>query len=461
LSITAVAPTKNALIYLTMQRTLRLALAPACGAALVAKPLGHFLALSQEACSPDAYTGPANYDGLCAALDSDCKDRCAALAAKHKAHVAELKAECEKQTRILDGKEEDHADEKADRKEEDMDVATANKAVAEKAHCRPELSAAKEDLGKEEAIPNDDSAAIDAECKAKKRVMEAEQCVEVLVRAEAVLSKENADHKEESHEEGQAASALPPQEERKRIACAAVNIPEPACDCGDLDAKKDALLKKADQYVADLLAEYLRQKKILEGKVDDHSDEKADVKQQEGVVGEEWSDVKNAKETVKDHAHCPPDLEKAKDELAKAQAELDNQRAIPDDTPTDIDAECEAKKAVLEAEAAVRLAEQCVEKLRRAEAVLRSQEAEHSDEHSDLKGEERQEDSAAAALPPQEKIVCDLKAALDAARAARDSLPCGKKSEPKPEPEEKKSGAARAATATAVFAVLVGALLQA
>jgi len=415
----------------------------------------------QEACSPDAYTGPANYDDACSKIDGDCKAKCAALAAAHQANVDELKAECARQKRIMAGKEADHADEKSERKEEDMDVASANKAVAEKAHCRPELAAAKEDLAKEEAIPNDDSAAIDTECKAKKRVMEAEQCVEVLRRAEAVLSKEKDDHQEESHEEDKAASALPPQEERVRIACAAVNIPEPPCDCGS-DSKKDALLKQADQYVADLLAEYLRQKKILEGKVDDHSEEKADVEQQEGVVGEEWSDVKNAKKAVKDYAHCPPDLVKAKDELAKAQAELDTQLAIPNETPTDIDAECEAKKAILEAEAAVRLAEQCVEKLRRAEAVLRSQDAEHGDEKSDLASENMEKDTAKAALPPQEKIVCDLKAALDAARAARDSLPCGKKSEPKEEePKEKKSGASRAAVATAFVAIFLGAVLHA
>jgi len=440
------------------------------------------LALSQtnEACSPDAYTGPANYDDICGKIDGDCKDKCDALAAKHQdkcdalaakhqAMLDERKAECQKQKNILAGKEEEHSDQKADRKEEDMDVSTANKAVAEKAHCRPELVAAEEDLSKEEAIPNDDSAAIDAECKAKKRVMEAEQCVEVLIRAEAVLSKQKDQHKEESHEEGQAASAVPPQEQEVRIACAGLDAAappcdsSPPCDCGSDQSKKDALLKKADQYIADLLAEYLRQKKILEGKVDDHSGEKADVDQQEGVVTDEWSDVKNAKETVKNHAHCPPDLEKAKAELAKAQSELDTQLAIPNETPTDIDAECEAKKAVLEAEAAVRLAEQCMEKLRRAEAVLRSQEGEHGNEKTDLAGENREEDTAAAALPPQEKIVCDLKAALDAARAARDSLPCGKKDAPAPAPapEEKKSGAARAATATALFAVLLGALVQA
>jgi len=422
------------------------------------------LAQTEEACSPDAYTGPSNYDDACSKIDADCKARCAALAAKHAAHVAELKAECAKQTRILEGKEDEHVEEKSDRKEEDMDVSEANKAVAEKAHCRPELSAAKEDLSQEESIPNDDSATIDAECKAKKRVMVAEQCVAVLVKAEAVLSKQKDQHKEESSEEAKAASALPPQEERKRIACAAVNIPEPPCDCGSDQAKKDALLAKADQYVADLLAEYLRQKKILENKQDDHAAEKVDVDQQEEVVSSEWSDVKNAKETVADHAHCPPDLEKAKAELSKAQAELDKQLGIPNDTAEDIDAECEAKKAILVAEAMVRKAEQCMEELRRAQAVLKSQDAEHSGEKSDLNGEERQEDSAAAKLPPQEKIVCDLKAALDAARAARDSLPCGKKSSPAPapeEPKEKKSGASRAASATALLAVFFAAVMQA
>jgi len=422
------------------------------------------MALTQtaEACSPDAYTGPADYGDACAKIDGDCKAACDALTSKHNAIVDEHKAECERQTRILEGKEEDHADEKADRKEEDMDVSAAKKAVAEKAHCRPELFAAKEDLAREEAIPNDDSAAIDAECKAKKLVMEKEQCVEVLRRAEAVLSKEKDDHKEESHEESQAASALPPQEERKRTACAAPPA-APACPCSGDQSKKDALLKQADAYIADLLAEYLRQKKILEDKEGDHSAEKQDVDQQEQVVAGEWSDVKNAKETVKDHAHCPPDLEKAKAELEKANAELAKQQGIPNDTPEDIDAECEAQKAVLEAKEAVRKAEQCMEELRRAEAVLGTQNGEHSGEKSDLNSEQSQENHAEAALPPQEKIVCDLKAALDAARAARDTLPCGKKSspEPKSEPEEKKSGAARVGAATTLVVVLLSALLQA
>jgi hypothetical protein len=320
-----------------------------------------------------------------------------------------------------------------------MDVAEANKAVAEKAHCRPELVQAKEDLMEQEAIPNDTPADIDAECKATKLVMEKEACVEELERAEAVLDKEQDQHKDESHEEDKAAAAVPPQQRKKEIACQAYEDlknkgpPKAACDG---QGKKDALLKQADQYIEDLLAEYLRQKKILENKQDDHAAEEADV-------APERKDVKEAKVAVDRDAHCPPELEKAKAELSK-------QEAIPNDTPEDIDAECEATKAVMEAQA-------CVDRLRKAEAKLSNEKMEHSEEASE-------EQRAAAALPPQEKIVCELKAALDAAKAARKALPCGSGSgsdDDKSEPEAKtKSGSARAAALTAV-AVFFCALVQA
>jgi len=259
----------------------------------------------------------------------------------------------------------------------------------------------------------------------------AEQCVEELRAAEAVLSNERAQHSKESSEEDKAASALPPQEERVRIACANTGGPAPDCNCGG-QTKKDALLAEADKAVADLLAEYLRQKKILEGWQGDHADEKADT-------AVERKDVKEAKVVVARDAHCPPELE-------KALAELSKQEGIPDDTSADVDAECVAKKAVLEAQ-------KCVDRLRKAEAVL----ADEKDQHSEEAGEEA---DAAAKLPAQEKLVCELKAALDAARAARKSLPCGGKSEPEPEPE-KKSGATRATAFSVAMAALFCALVQA
>jgi hypothetical protein len=264
--------------------------------------------------------------------------------------------------------------------------------------------------------------------------------VEKLKRAEAVLASEQKDHKQESQEEDKAAAAVPPQQRRKDIACQAYedlkNQGPPKLNC-DSQAMKDALLKQADKYVNDLLAEYLRQKGILENKEEDHAGEKRDVVP-------ERKDVKEAKVAVDRDAHCPPELEQAEAELAK-------QEGIPNDTPAAVDAECEAEKAVIRAK-------QCVERLRKAEAVLAREKEQYSEEASE-------EQKAAAALPPQERIVCELKAALDAAKAARKALPCGSEEknepEPAPEPEPKaKSGTTRAA-ALAVVAGLLCALVQA
>jgi hypothetical protein len=420
-----------------MQRALRIALVPACGAAIALKP-PTFMALiqteSEAECSDHLYTGPSadEYRKMCSDIDADCKARCDALLAKHNAHLKELEAECKRQKRILAGNEEDHADEKSDRKEEDTDVASAKKAVAEKAHCRPELFQAKEDLAQQETIPNDDNEAIDEECRLKKLVMEKERCVEELKSAEAVLGNEKSQHSKESQEEDQAASKLPPQERKVQIACDAWKNAggPPPCNCGG-QGKKDALLAQADKAVADLLAEYLRQKGILGGQQDDHAGEKADA-------DVERKDVKEAKEVVAKDAHCPPELEQAKASLAREDA-------IPNDTPANVDDECDAKKAVLKAQA-------CVDRLRKAEAVLAAENDQHAEESSE-------EAAAAAKLPPQEKLVCELKAALDAAKAARKALPCDQpapveKSEPAP-----KSGATRATAL--VFAALLCAFVQA
>jgi len=191
-------------------------------------------------------------------------------------------------------------------------------------------------------------------------------------------------------------------------------------------------------------------------------DEKEDVDGQKNVVAEEKLDVKAARVTVKNNAHCPPELE-------KANAELATQKQIPNDTSEDIDAECVARKAVMEAE-------QCVEALRKAEAVLATEKGQHGEEKSDLNVEKREEDQAAAAVPPQEKIVCELKAALDAARAARKGLNGGdsssssseaehEKAEPEKEEaeaENKKSAAAKSTTAgVAVFVAALYTFLQA
>merc|ERR1740133_191980 len=118
-----------------MNRTLRCAVLPACGVALVANSNKHFMALSQmdKPCSSDGYNGPsaAEYRKLSAAIDADCKGKADELARKHEAYLKELEDECKRQKRILAGKEEYHNDEKTDVKKQEKVVAKENMDVKE------------------------------------------------------------------------------------------------------------------------------------------------------------------------------------------------------------------------------------------------------------------------------------------------------------------------------------------
>lgn len=58
---------------------------------------------------------------------------------------------------------------------------------------------------------------------------------------------------------------------------------------------------------------------------------------QEEDVAQAKLEVKSATATVQDYAHCPPELEKWKAELARLNA-------IPNKSPSDIDDECKAQQ---------------------------------------------------------------------------------------------------------------------
>eukprot|EP00929_Paragymnodinium_shiwhaense_P021947 TRINITY_DN1417_c0_g1_i4.p2 TRINITY_DN1417_c0_g1~~TRINITY_DN1417_c0_g1_i4.p2 ORF type:complete len:568 (-),score=275.60 TRINITY_DN1417_c0_g1_i4:199-1902(-) len=372
---------------------------------------------------------PQWYVDKCEAISAACAAEQDATVEKFERDLSDLEAEYRRQLRILDGKEEDHADEVADVKaqkiavkKQKMKVADAKKAVEENAHCPPELQEAKEKLYQLEAVPNKTPEDIEEECQQKKIVMEKEKCVEVLLAAEEVLSDEREDHGEEKDdlheehgEEADAAAALPPQEKRVADAKAAWEAakakgPKTVTHAGKEGCQKDkdALLAALEADIRALEEEYRRQKRILAGKEDDHADEKADVDAQEDEVSKQKKRVKQAKVAVKNNAHCPPELEEAKAHLADLEA-------VPNETPEDIEDECKARKVVLEKE-------QCVEVLREAEGILRENKIDYRGEKSELKGEERDEEVAADALPPQEKRVAKAKAALDAALAALDGV---------------------------------------
>lgn len=400
-----------------------------------------FLGLEVKGAASDAVDSSlpsaADYSDKCSTIIRECRAAADALRGKYDANLAALKAECEKQTRILEGNEEDHSEEKADAKEEKMEVGEARMVVKDYDQCRPELEEAKAELNEQEAIPNDLPQDVDAECKARKLVIRKEACVARLRKAEAVLAKEERDHKDQVKERDEAFNKISPQAERKRKACLAYENeknkgPPKAPTC---QPPKDALLRQADQDIEDMLAEYLKQKRALEIKQDTHADEEADVDVEE-------REVRQAEEAVRAKAHCPPELE-------EAEAELARQEAIPNDSAADIDAECEARKAVLKARP-------CVEEFKKAEAAL-------AREKEDLSEENREENHAERKVSPQERKTAKAKAALDAARAARTALPCdnpdgaGSDKPDKPDKPEPKSGAARAA-ALAVVAVLCAAV---
>jgi hypothetical protein len=149
-------------------------------------------------------------------------------------------------------------------------------------------------------------------------------------------------------------------------------------------------------------AEWRRQKRILADKEAEHESEVADVKQQEGVVATESKDVTVAKAAVAKKSHCPPELEEAREVLARMEAE-------PNQNNDDINDECKQRKKVM-------VLENCVEQLRKAEAVLAGEHEEHSTEKTDLANENSQADDAAQAVPPQEDNVDEAKEDLDAKR---------------------------------------------
>lgn len=149
-----------------------------------------------------------------------------------------------------------------------------------------------------------------------------------------------------------------------------------------------------------------KQKKILADKKATHSSEKAEVADQKVEVAQQKQDVVAAKADVKELAHCPPELASAKADLARLQA-------IPNQTPSDIDAECKAQQRVLDAQ-------KCVDKFNKAEAVLSHEADQHAGEKAELAHEETHVSPAASAVPPQKEEV--IEACARAAEIAKRPL---------------------------------------
>jgi hypothetical protein len=380
-------------------------------------------------CDADTGPGPAKhsadwYTTRCNEINAHCK-----FLSDHRLNAARadrqfMKDECDKQKRILAENKDKHASEKADIvtqkaevKEAKVDVQSATKEVKEYAHCPPELESAKAELARLQAIKNKVPADIDAECKAQQRVLDAQQCVDKLRAAEAVLSHKEGEHSEEKAElsnekthPAPAAAKIPPQEDKVIEACANYDRlmarPLPASVAGILstcNAEKDDLLSGLEADLAALNDQCAREKAELSTKKDAHAEEKAEHKAQKIDAAATKVQVGKAEAVVKDYAHCPPELSEAKADLARLEA-------IPNKVQQDIDDECAAHQRILKAE-------KCVDKLRGAEAVLANRDAAHDTEKAQLSDESAERSVARAAVPPQKAVVAEVCADFEAAKA--------------------------------------------
>jgi hypothetical protein len=339
-----------------------------------------------------------------------------------------LKDECESQKSILDKKKGVHRGEKADVAQQKTEVAqaageveAAEKAVAEKAHCPSDLASAESELARLELLPNKKQSDIDDECKVQQKKLEAERCVELLKKAQAVLDRRQGAHAQEiddlNHEHSHvhpAASALPPQEEKVAEACARWKeleaMPVPPAAAGLLaqcQAERDDLraerVRHAAQGLQDLEDTCAREKRILAGVKEVHNQERVDHALQRQETADAKVKVNDAQKIVAEHAHCPPALEEAKADLARLEA-------MPNKQEADIDAECKLHERIL-------YAQRCVDDLRKAEEVLSRHESVHASETSELRHDAGEAWTAKQEVAPQEQKVAEVCAVWDAAKA--------------------------------------------
>jgi len=173
---------------------------------------------------------PASVAGILSTCNAEKDDLLAGL----EADLAALNDQCAREKAELSTKKDAHAEEKAEHKDQKIDTAAtkvqvgkAEAVVKDYAHCPPQLSEAKADLARLEAIPNKVQQDIDDECATHQRILVAEKCVDKLRDAEAVLASRDAAHdqetaqlSDEAAEHGSAKSAVPPQKAVVAEVCA-------------------------------------------------------------------------------------------------------------------------------------------------------------------------------------------------------------------------------------------------
>jgi len=368
------------------------------------------------------------YQSRCSKIKAQCEERKEAISRAHREKVQRLEDEYKHHTRNRDRMENRAAEsqqavdeQKTDVKKASDEAKAAAKVFEETKNCPKELRQLEDELEKLEAEPNDSDSAIDAECQKKKEILNKEGCVERYLKARATLARRQRAVGEESdslseHRDtrDQANGAVQPYQDSTDDSKTALDRARDQGASGystvDEDCRRQLqdLEDLADQEVAAAEAEYKRHKHLMESRRHQHHQTEEDVAAQRKRVGEEQRREDEARETYDRLKDCPAELEKAERELRELEA-------MPNDSDEAIDAECEKKKVIMRKR-------RCVDEFSEARDVLTRRESTVSSENRELTREQHEERVAESAAKSYEDSVRSFKKAWEDATAARRAL---------------------------------------
>jgi len=333
------------------------------------------------------------------------------------------------ENRLLDKAQDASSEQRAEVREQRKVVQASKKQVEEAREvyqrtksCPAEHRKLEQELEDLEATPNQSDADIDAECQKKKEILEKMKCVDESVKAQNTLSraqtsaaeeggayasdKEAAEAAEQNvapYEQRTAAAKEALDAERKNGAKKELTSLEKAC-------RKDlkALWRLSEEEVDEAFKRYAREKDRLRHGEKEYNHAKDEVSEQKDEVKEEKDKVAEAQAYFDEHKGCPKELEKAEQELADLEA-------TPNQSEDDIDEECMKKKEVLEKRRCVDKFIECKDMLSRAEHV-------YGEEHEELAGDKADAKAAKNTMRRQQNVAEQYKQTWKDAVAAQKAL---------------------------------------
>jgi len=394
--------------------------------AVVAPPA--YRAQSVPEFSPASAHSAEWYESRCSKIKAQCEERREGVSRSHRERVHRLEKEYKRSSTDLDrmedrAEESEHAvdKQKTDVKNAADKAKAAAKTFEETKNCPKELRQLEDELEKLESEPNDSDSAIDEECQKKKEILKKEQCVERYLEARSTLARRQAAVGEEADalandraSRDQASDSVQPYKESTDDAKTALDRARAngASGYSTVDDECSRQLKElehlADREVKTAEDEYRRHKDSMDNRKHQHEQTEEDVAAQKQKVEQKKVREEDAQETYDRLKDCPAELEKAERELRELEA-------MPNDSDEAIDAECEKKKVIMRKR-------RCVDEFSEARDVLTRRERAVAGEKQYLARQQHEERVAQSAAGSYEDSVRQFKQAWEDAKAARRAL---------------------------------------